>query len=109
MLFKWLDARKATEVGAALADRFVLGPAPNASGPRQEQSGPDSQRKDLQRFLQRFLQQIDREARPLQLNVFQRAKLANTFKWKLLDSGVARELVDELTEALVLRLTGSPA
>lgn len=106
-MLKWLDARKATEVGSALADDFVFRAAPGTPDTRRKDA-PDPQRQELQKFLQRFQQRIDREARPLQLNVFQRAKLANSFKWRLLEKGVERGLVDELTQALVLRLNGAP-
>jgi tetratricopeptide (TPR) repeat protein len=105
-MFKWLDAREASEVGASLADDFVLqsvvGPA--AKGREGRAQAHD---QELQKFLQKFLQRVDREARPLKLNLFKRAKLANSFKWRLLEKGLERGLVDELTQALVLRLTGS--
>jgi len=89
MLLKWLNASEATEVGEALAD----------------DGKPGTQEGELQKFLQRFLQRVDRDARPLQLNFFRRAKLANSFKWRLLEKGVEKEIVNELTQALVLRLT----
>lgn len=95
MLLKALYTREATEVGAALAD-FVL---PLDSG---------SAIGEPHKFLQRFVQRVDREARPLKLNLLQRAKLANSFKWRLLEKGVEQQLVDELTQALVLRLTSNP-
>ena len=108
MLLKWLDARKATEVGTELADDIVLRSVP-ASRKQRKTGAVDSQRQELQSFLRQFLQSVDREARPLRLNAFQRAKLLNSFKWRLLDKGVERELVDELTQALLLRLTTTPA
>src|SRR6185437_9914939 len=67
-----------------------------------------SQSPEPQRQLQSFLAQVDREAVPLQLGLFRRAKLANTFKWRLLDSGVERQTADELTRMLLLRLTAKP-
>jgi tetratricopeptide (TPR) repeat protein len=102
MLFKWLDASEAAQTGTALADNFYLQASESPRALRRESSGP--REPDLQKFLQRFLQQVDSEARPLQLNFFQRAKLANSFRWRLLDKGIGRELVDELTQALVMRL-----
>jgi hypothetical protein len=36
--------------------------------------------------------------------MFRRAKLANSFKWRLLDGGFDPKLVDELTRMLLLRL-----
>lgn len=100
MLFKWLDGTQATQVGTALADDFYL-----QSSPSNEQRRP--QGPELQKFLQKFLQQVDRAVQPLKLNVFKRAKLANSFKWRLLEKGVEQAVVDELTQALVLRLTGA--
>lgn len=107
MLLNWLNAREATEVGTALADDFVLQTASSSSGMSRKQSRLHTGAKDLQGFLQRFLQRVDRDARPLDLNVFKRAKLANSFKWRLLEKGIDREIVEELTRALVLRLSAN--
>jgi len=103
MVLNWFNAREATEVGTALADDFVLQSA--SSSRTKKATSPQAQGRDLQSFLQKFLQRVDREARPLQLNLFKRAKLANSFKWRLLEKGVERQIVDELTQALVLRLS----
>jgi len=111
-MLKWFVASEASNVGTALADDFVLQAASASPGERRREARPELKRQNLQRFLQRFLQRVDRDARPLKLNVFKRAKLANSFKWRLLEKGVDREIVDELTQALVLRLSpgaGSPA
>ncbi len=102
MLVKWLDAREATATGAALAEDFFL---QSASKLPRAQAGQAAGAAQLQKFLQRFLQRVDQAARPLNLNFFKRAKLANSFKWRLLEKGVEQELVDELTQALVVRLS----
>ncbi len=109
MLLKWLDAREATAAGAALADEFYLQSASKLPRTRARDAGQRSQEPELQKFLQRFLQRVDQAVRPLQLNFFKRAKLANSFKWQLLEKGVEQELVDELTQALVMRLMGTGA
>jgi tetratricopeptide (TPR) repeat protein len=100
-MLNWLNTREATEAGLALADDFVVQTAGAASGARHK--GPAG--KQLAQFMQRFIQGVDRTARPLHLNVLKRAKLANSFKWRLLEKGVEKEIVEELTQALVLRLT----
>src|SRR5215472_545197 len=105
MVLNWFNAREATEVGVALADDFVLQSASGSVAARRA----ETRGHDLQRFLQKFLQHVDRQARPLRLNVFKRAKLANSFKWRLLEKGVEKQIVDELTQALVLRLTSGQA
>ena len=103
-MFNWLNAREATEAGVALADDFVLQSA-DSSAARDRNKGSGAQGTDLAKFMQRFLQRVDRDTRALRLNVFKRAKLANSFKWRLLEKGVDRGIADELTSALVLRLT----
>jgi tetratricopeptide (TPR) repeat protein len=101
-MFKWLSGREAAEVGTALADDFIL---QTASGPGVRQRQKRTQGQALQQFLQTFLQRVDRETRPLKLNVLRRATLANSFKWRLLEKGVEQNVVEELTRALVLQLT----
>src|SRR6516162_4114390 len=103
-MLKWFKASEAAQVGTALADDVML-QSPLGSLARDKGKNPGLQERELQKFLQKFLQRVDREARPLQLNFFKRAKLANSFKWRLLEKGVERQLVNELTHALVLRLT----
>jgi Flp pilus assembly protein TadD len=104
-MLKWFNTSEVTQVGTALADDVVLQSDAGAAAMR----GRGSNAQELQKFLQRFLQRVDREARPLKLNLLKRAKLANTFKWRLLEKGVEQQLADELTRALVLRLTTSQA
>ena len=103
MLLDWLDTRDATRVGTTLADEFVLQEAAGSRAAPRDQRGDSA--GQLQKLLQKFLQRVDREARGVELNFFKRAKLANSFKWRLLEKGVEREIADELTQALVLRLT----
>jgi hypothetical protein len=97
MWFKGLTTSKAAEVGASLADHFIGSAAEQPGRKRNKAGGQEA-------HLQRFLAQVDREALPLRLGLFRRAKLANAFKWRLLDKGVEPALVDELTRILLLRL-----
>jgi hypothetical protein len=102
MLLKWFNAREAVQVGDRLADQFVpqTATAPTAKRGKKGRSGePDAE-------LQIFFQRIDRDARPLRLNIYKRAKLANTFKWKLIQNGMEPDVVNELTRLLLLRLAG---
>ncbi|HUN74441.1 MAG TPA: sulfotransferase [Steroidobacteraceae bacterium] len=102
MLSKFFTAKRAVEVGTALADEFVAsGPAaPSSAVPPTQRPGQPQQR------LQAFFQSIDREARPLQLGLYGRSRLVHSFKWKLLEKGIAAETVDRLTQMLILRLAG---
>jgi tetratricopeptide (TPR) repeat protein len=105
MLLNWLDASEATEVGISLADDFVFQNTSAASSARRAKAASKAPDAQLQNVLGKFLQAVDRKARPLQLNVFKRAKLANSFKWRLLEKGIERPVVEELTQALVVRLS----
>jgi tetratricopeptide (TPR) repeat protein len=100
----WLGTqslRKAAEVGTALANQFVtIAPEP----PLQNQG-----RGAQTRQLQQFLSQVERDARPLRLGLFRRARLATSFKCRLLDNGVEADLANELTRLLLLRLSSQQA
>jgi tetratricopeptide (TPR) repeat protein len=107
-MFKWLGGGKVAEVGASLADGLAMHTVPGSDAPGKNDRG--AQHPSLQTLLPKFLQQVDRQTAALKLNIFTRASLANSFKWRLLEKGVERGVVDELTQSLVLRLTvGAPA
>jgi len=101
MLLNWLNASEAVGIGSTLADQFVPRTPPEPAKRRKKARAiePDDE-------LRKFLARIDSEVRPLRLNFYKRAKLANSFKWKLLQSGVEPGLVDELTRILLVRLAG---
>src|SRR6267154_2543903 len=99
MILAWLNGREAAEIGAALADEYA--PRTESAVTRgSPQSRPSGSMKQL-------LQRADGEVRPLQLNFYKKAKFANSFKWRLIENGVAREIADEVTQSLVLHLSQS--
>lgn len=98
MLLDWFNSNEATEAGTMLADYFLPEEKVSAGGGKTASNGG----ADLQKFLQR----VAREAGSLKLNLFKRAKLLNAFKWRLLERGVERSTVDELTELVLLQLSG---
>ena len=96
-MIAWFNGREAAQIGSALADEF----APRTeSGVTQgsAQNGAAGSREQL-------LRRADSEVRPLQLNFYKKAKFANSFKWRLIENGVAREIADELTQTLVVHLS----
>jgi tetratricopeptide (TPR) repeat protein len=97
MTLAWLDGREAAEIGAALAEEF----APRAASIAQSsaQNPSDS--------MEQLLRRADIEVRPLQLNFYKKAKFANSFKWRLIENGVARKIADEVTQSLVVHLSQS--
>ena len=86
MILTWFNGREATEIGAALADEF----AARAGDPGS---------------IEQLLRRSDSAVRPLQFNFFKKAKFANSFKWRLIESGVSRKIADQVTQSLVLHLS----
>ncbi len=102
MIREWFNAREAAELGVSLADQFA---PPRAIGPGAHDKGqPTGEAGGL---LPEILQRVDREVRGLRLNFYKRAKFANSFKWRLLDNGVDKGMADEVTQRLVLHLSGN--
>lgn len=98
MWLDWFSSRTAVNIGNSLADHFM---AASAATQGRRPSRP----ADRANAIQSFLTRVDSEARPLRLGMFRKAKLANSFKWRLLDRGTDPALVDELTRMLLLRLS----
>ncbi len=94
MLLDWFNVREAVAVGSALADHWAP-QTPTNGARRQTQAG---------RALQELLRRAEQEVRTLRLNFYKRAKLANSFKWRLLEKGVDQKTADDVTHALVMHL-----
>ena len=101
MILAWLNGREAAEIGAALADEFAPRTESAVTRGSPQSSAPGS--------IEQLLRRADSEVRPLQLNFYQKAKFANSFKWRLIENGVAREIADGVTQSLVLHLSQSQA
>jgi len=104
MILEWFNARGAAEIGVALADQF----APQTM-PASATAGKKATPKDPSAVLQDLFQRADRDVRTLRLNFYKKAKLANSFKWRLLENGVNKALADEVTQRLVVHLSGNPS
>ena len=91
MLFDWLDARAAVECGATLAE-FVVERIPN----KNPKKAPEA--------LAKLFAHIERFKQDNKLNMYKKAKLANTFRWKLVDYGYTNEFVDEMTKEVLVHL-----
>jgi tetratricopeptide (TPR) repeat protein len=103
MILGFFNARDAAEIGTALADGFAPQAAPGATPGERKTSLPDPSRA-----LQELLRRADRDVRALRLNFYKKARFANSFKWRLIEHGVSREVADEVTQSLVLHLSQSP-
>jgi hypothetical protein len=93
------NTKIAADVGNKLADHFLAVAADRGrKGRKAESSAQDA-------VVHSFLAQVDRDTQQLRLGIFRRAKLANTFKWRLLEKGVDGAVADKLTRLLLLQLS----
>jgi tetratricopeptide (TPR) repeat protein len=102
MTFNWLDAKKAVEAGIVLADQ--LAPLMGTVPPERCETKPQTPAEALREILAR----ADHAVHTTGLNFYKRAKLANSFKWRLIENGVARATADDVTQELVLNLSMKP-
>ena len=102
-MLQWFNAREAVGVGSSLADSFLRDDALNHKRHRKGQAV--DRRAEVQRLLRRAVL----NARPLKLNLFKRAKLLGSFKWRLIDQGLDQDSAEELTHLLLLQLGGGNA
>jgi Flp pilus assembly protein TadD len=100
MIRDWFDSREATEIGIALADQYAQQRDPTAVSHKGKTA-----KGELRDPLQGILDRAGHELRTLRLNFYKRAKFANSFKWRLLEKGVGRDIADRVTEKLVLHLS----
>lgn len=93
MMLDWFNAREATELGTALADRFA-----HQSSSGEPSGGKLNPTGDLESLLRR----ASAELAGLRLNFYKKAKFANSFKWRLLEKGIDKKTADEVTQQLIL-------
>jgi tetratricopeptide (TPR) repeat protein len=97
MILAWFSGREAAEIGVALADQFA--PQPNSAVPQ------GSLQSAASGSMEQLLRRADSDVRPLRLNFYKKAKLANSFKWRLIENGVARDTADKVTQSLIVHLS----
>ncbi len=97
-MFSWFDAKKASEFGRELALIFEQ-EMPIEIGKKKEKT--IQKRK---RALDKMLLKINAFKQENKLNVYKKAKLANTFKWHLLNAGYDAESVEDVTNIILHQL-----
>lgn len=100
MFSKLFKTGVAAKLGVALAEGLSQGTAAGSA----TRAKPASRAQAVE--LQRLVQRVDQEARPLKLGWIGRARLVNSFKWKLRESGFAPDVAEELSHIVLSRLLG---
>jgi hypothetical protein len=101
-MFKWFDTKDVDALTKRMVDDMIerIPPAYFDSGSRKAESKKD-RTHDL------VLRQAAEFARDHKLNVYTKARLANNFKWALLDAGYPKDFVDRMTVELAAVVAGS--
>lgn len=96
MLFSWFDGREAKDFGLSLAEFFAQRIPP--------ESIPSTEKKPLRKageVIAKLHTQVQQFRESYKPNMYQKAKLANAFQWKLFDLGYNKLIVQELTKELL--------
>jgi len=100
MLLKWWNAREVVDIGTTLAD----GLQPREG--RQSPAHPEDRARALQQCdLDTLLRRVTKEVAPLKLGILKRAKLLNSFKWRLREHGFDPDAANELTQMVLIQLS----
>jgi hypothetical protein len=99
VLRDWLQRKEidafATALAQDLARRFP---------PRSEERRDKGARGQLTSITVGLYAQAVRFRQDKKLGIYGKAKLGNTFRWRLKESGYSGRFIDEITHGLVLRL-----
>ncbi|NOT17174.1 MAG: hypothetical protein HOP20_03780 [Sulfuriferula sp.] len=95
MLLHWFDTKEAVLLGNKLADNLTS--ELKKSNTKKTNGTTDTSAKAVQKTFVLF----DKYKQTTKPNFYQKSKLANEFKWRLLAQGHAIDVVDALTQELI--------
>ena len=101
-MFKFFDTKDVDALAKRMVDDLVkrVPPANFGGGGRKAEAKKD-------RAHELVLRQASEFAREHKLNVYTKARLANNFKWALLDAGYPKDFVERMTVELAAVVAGS--
>lgn len=99
MLFNYFNAREEKEFGQNLARVVLESFLTGSTGKTQKKKVEKSEA-----LTNRLFGLVERFKAEHRLNFFKIAKLANAFKWALLEAECSPEFVDEMTKLLIIKL-----
>ena len=98
MLLNWFDARAAVGFGEQMAAEVArIVPLDAGHGQRKNAA------KQLDQFRRAILHASDLRGK-VSLNVYKKARCANTLRWALIDKGYPKPFVEEVVRLVVTRL-----
>lgn len=100
-MFAWLKAEEVDAAAKKLVDDFIKR-YPVELEKEQEKANPNR----LQQALHEFYVHAVKFRQERKLGLYKKAKLANSVKWRLKESGYSDALVDEIVRTLALKIAG---
>jgi hypothetical protein len=96
MVWSWFDGREAAEFGVTLANYFAerVPPGSISATDRKSVLKAGKVTANVHAQLQQF-----RTRHPL--NIYKKAKLANAFRWRLVELGYDRQFVAEISQEML--------
>jgi len=98
MLIKWFDATAAVAFGEHMAAEVARIVPLDASRATRK-----SANKKLEKFQRAIMHASDLRAQG-RLNIYTKARCANTLRWSLLDKGYPKPFVEEVVRLVITRL-----
>nr|WP_315464477.1 hypothetical protein [uncultured Rhodoferax sp.] len=96
--FKFFDTKAAVTFGTSVADIVI------ESVPITIEKTPEKHAKKVQSAMRRISNQIDWIKVQHKFNLYQKAKLGNTLRWRLTDKGYETAFAREITEWVLMRI-----
>lgn len=97
-MFSWFDTKEVVRFGIQLADDL------SASLDKASKQPSKKEVASKDKALQKMRAQVNQFRQQSKLNFYKKSKLINEFRWRLLDIGYDKELVETITKELVILL-----
>jgi hypothetical protein len=100
-MFDWFDTKEAKQLGLTLADNV------SSEIAMENKKAQKSKKKEMEhkaKIMKRVFVRVSQYKQSSKPNFYKKAKLANTFKWRLLDLGHDADFVEILTKELLLHM-----
>jgi hypothetical protein len=98
MVLAWLDTRTAVEFAHTMAREIQQSMPPSDEVPGKKEAGKRAKK------IERIATQAKAFSRDNRLNVYKKAKLANTLKWSLKEAGYSDVFVREMVGLVLVNL-----
>lgn len=99
MMFSWFDAEAAKTFGHELAQFYI-----ERTQSEKDSRGEKAFEKKQKELLVKMSLKIDQFKLTNNLNIYRKSQAINVFKWRLLDAGYDKQVVDELSHWVVRQI-----